>query len=201
MKSQTRLPRRMFLIATLVALAMELISACNQSTEETIAALGTSTIPLIPSSTNTATPQPSLTSTPTQPPTASVTQIDLPTSTNTPTPTCLHILNPQDGAQFPELGQVRFEWESSSVAIKYRLEIQSPDGTTESFETFLTSVERYLFMYPSGGTYNWQVIALGHFGETLCAAGPFGFNKTAYLITTTPKKRNKEDIPLPGEGG
>jgi len=63
-------------------------------------------------------------------------------------------------------------------------------------------VNRYLIMYPWGGTYTWKLTAIGPGGNTLCGAGPFNFIKTAYAPTpkSTPGDRKWSRSPSIGCG-
>jgi len=106
-----------------------------------------------------------------------------------------------DGAQFSEYGKVRFEWNPFGGAVIYQLEITLPDGKTEVSETFMTMADRFLNMYPQGGTYTWKIVALGHQREILCISGPFSFTKAALLITPEAGKKYKDLFPPPNLGG
>ena len=188
MRDQIRLILSGFSRILLVLLVMTLVTACDQDQPEETAAMVPSVITPQPTSTYTAAPEPSPTDIPTQLPTATATPTETLTPTDSPTPVCLRVLSPSDGMQYPELGKASFEWEPVAGAVKYRLEIHIPEGNQFNLETFLTSIDRYLVMYPWGGTYSWQVVALRSDGSVLCSAGPFSFNKPTYFPTPNPVK-------------
>jgi len=181
MKIRHNPSRNMLFVVLHIILLTSFVSACNQSSDEKLPELSPSATVFIPSNTPSPTDKP--TETPTPIPSATHTQTNTFTPSYTPTQVCLNMLSPQNGAQFSESGHVRFEWEPTIGAVIYRLEITLPDGKTESSETFMTIADRYLHMYPTGGTYTWKVVALNNLKGILCIAGPFNFNKVAWIIT------------------
>ena len=187
-------------IALLFILFIGIISACDPSTDMTTFTAVPSTSLLSSTGISTATSSPSPTITSTLPPTATATQTNTPVPTSTPTSVCLRILNPPDAVQYPELGEVKFEWEPVSGAAKYRLEMVTPMNDTIVFETFLTSVNRYLIMYPWGGTYTWKLTAMGPGGKSICGAGPFSFTKLTYAPTQKSNIDKKKMRRSPYEG-
>jgi len=186
MKCHRLLHPDVYLITLLIVLIIGIVSACNPQTDETLVTSEPSISLPPPTGTSTATSSSSPTTNSTLPPTLTATQTNTPIPTFSPTAVCLRVLNPPDEIQYPELGEVKFEWETVTGAAKYRLEMVTPMDTTIVFETFLTSVNRYLIMYPWGGTYTWKLSAIGSDGQAICVAGPFNFTKLAYVITEKP---------------
>jgi hypothetical protein len=169
-----------------IVLITGIISACNPQSDLTPTASEILPTLFTFTSMSTATIAPSPTITSTLPPTATATQTNTPIPSSTPTSVCLRILNPPDAIEYPELGEVKFEWEPVAGAVKYRLEMVTPMNTTVVFETFLTNVNRYLVMYPWGGIYTWKLTAIGAGNSPICVAGPFNFTKLAYAPTVKP---------------
>jgi hypothetical protein len=204
MTNQNSLIRRVGLKIFLIGLIALIISSCDQAQDDTAALLEISKITLVPSNTYQATPEPSSEVVSPQNITPELTNVVLDATPAITTPACLRILSPADGASFMEDGQIIFEWEPYSEATKYRLEILTPNGKVQVFETFITSINRYLNTLPWGGIYTWRVAVLGLDGRELCLAGPFSFTKPEYIPPTEAQESNKTDkgpATYEGRGG
>ncbi len=194
MKNPLLLKPRRQTTTILVALIVGFVSACNPPDDITIITLKPSSTKLPSTNTSTVTSKPSSTSTFTLQPSETLALADTSIPRVTPTSICLHVLNPPDGIEYPVLGEMKFEWESVEGAVKYRLDINSPDKTVLSYETFLTRMNRYLIMYPWGGRYTWSLSALDSHGGAICVVGPYGFTKIAYAPTQEPAASGKEQF-------
>ena len=198
------LRRRLNVIYVLVAfLGTALVVACYPTGEQPTAGLISGDTLAQASTTPSETNVPTPSETPTSLPTLTDTPIPSPTFTVSPTPACIHLLNPPDGSRIAELGKVKFEWEPHPGAQKYLLEITAPDGHMLAFDTFNTSLERYLNTLPWEGIYTWQVAAMNSEGGVLCIADVSSFSKPKFQPSLTPERnppppRNPEP---PNNGG
>ena len=125
----------------------------------------------------------------TEKPTATATPTIVPS--NTP-PSCLTLLTPPDGEEFPAVGKIRFSWRPVNEALFYALNIISPSGETISFETKQPFRELYLEALPLGGTYQWSVIAEGRKRNEICRSELATFSKPSYTAPSQPRTNNKK---------
>ena len=121
------------------------------------------------------------------------------TATETPTmapsntpPSCLMLLTPADGEEFPAVGRVRYSWSPVNGALFYALNIMSPSGETISFEAKQPFREQYLEALPLGGTYQWKVIAEDRKRKEICSSELATFSKPSYVEPNQPANNNKK---------
>lgn len=175
-----KINRSDFLKTILISLTSVVLNSCRRMlspTPQTTKPTSTNT----PEYTATNTPQPTATSQP----------------RSTPTPLCLQLTEPKDGAELPAIGKFRFEWDAYPSAMEYRFELTLPNGTTIILgDTPNTYRDQYLEML-GGGEYQWQVLALDIDENIICISEPFIFTKP-----TTPKspggtQNNGSDPAIP----
>jgi hypothetical protein len=135
-------------------------------------------------------------------PTTAQPATETPTATATPTivpsqtpPSCLALLTPSDGEEFPAMGRVTFSWSPVNDTTFYALTIMSPSGETVSFETKQPIRALYLEALPAGGTYQWKVIAEDRKRNEICSSELATFSKPTYTGPNQPvndKKKKKK---------
>lgn len=108
---------------------------------------------------------------------------------------CFKLLEPPGDSALPNLGAVNFEWEAQQGADKYVLTFTYPNGTTYSFETTNTSMERYIESLPDAGSYQWEVTAYGADGQVICQAQAFTFSKPGSQPQDIKPKPKRDDEP------
>lgn len=94
--------------------------------------------------------------------TATLESIETTTPTIMPSNTpisCPTLLTPLNGAEVPAIGKLTFSWNPVDKATIYVLNIIQPSGQTVSFETHQTFRGQYMEAFPTGGSYQWSVIA------------------------------------------
>ena len=91
--------------------------------------------------------------------------------------TCVTLLTPLNGADIPAVGKATFTWTPLDEANAYALNIILPTGETVTFETNEATHDRYMEAFTQGGTYQWNVTALGVDGSQICVSEVFAFEK------------------------
>lgn len=129
------------------------------------------------------------------------TETSTPTSTPQPTPTlqqvlppgdsssaCFRIIQPEEGANLPQIGQVTFEWEEQSGAQKYLVTFIDEFGRRATIQTTETSTTNFIEIFPNGGQYNWFVTAYSADGSEICSTAESTFSKPQGDPTSTPTR-------------
>lgn len=123
---------------------------------------------------------------------------DIPTLTKTPTqvpsktpPGCMSLLTPLDNAEIPAAGKVTFSWEPMPGASFYVMNIILPSGISFSFETEQTFRDQYIEAFTPGGSYQWNVTAIGSDRKQtkICSSELATFSKPA----SAPPPQNNDD--------
>jgi hypothetical protein len=124
---------------------------------------------------------------------------DVPTLTKTPTQVpsrtplgCLSLLTPLDGAEIPAAGKITFSWEPMPGAAFYVMNIILPSGISFSFETEQTFRDQYIEAFTPGGSYQWNVTAIGSDRKQtkICSSELATFSKPASAV---PPQNNDDD--------
>lgn len=116
---------------------------------------------------------------------------------------CFKLLEPPGDSGLPVSGAVNFEWDAQPGAAKYVLTFTHPNGTTYSFETTQTNLERYIESLPDAGSYQWNVTAYDENGQEICQTEPFTFIKPSSHPEDNPPPHKRDDRdndePMPTE--
>jgi hypothetical protein len=100
------------------------------------------------------------------------------------------LLTPLNNADIPAIGKATFTWTPLDGANAYALNIILPTGETVTFETDEATHNRYMEAFTQGGTYQWNVTALGADGSQICISEAFAFNKPALQNQNNGKNNN-----------
>ncbi len=136
---------------------------------------------------------------------AASTATSIPTNTPQPTlessvpagdaSTACKLIAPPSGAELEHLGKIKFEWEPQPGAQKYVLTFTTSNGSTVSFETTETSLEKYIEIFPSEGEYEWDVTAYGENEEELCKSETVFFTKPDSEYVPPTNQPDPTDVP------
>ncbi len=124
---------------------------------------------------------------------ATITPTRTPTNVPSKTPlSCVTLLTPLDGAEIPAAGRVTFSWSPMPGVAFYVLNIILPSGTSFSFETEQTFRNQYIEAFSPGGSYQWNVTAIGADRKQtrLCSSELATFSKPA---SAAPPQNDNDD--------
>ena len=144
-----------------------------------LAACGPAAATPSPATQESTKPSPTDTSTPTKtrtPASVFVAPTEVP-----PTPTCFHLLTPENGLSLPadlsDTGSITFSWEPAPEAENYSIDIILPTGHMVNLVYTETSQDIPVQLIDIPGLYDWQVTALRADGSVICSSETFRFGK------------------------
>ena len=126
--------------------------------------------------TNTQSSPPSLTPSLTNTNAPSPTTTLSPTNTFTPQPS-ISLLSPENGADLPASGFVRFSWSTYPGTKEYILTIIQPNNKIATFSTIFPLYDRYIESFFLGGRYTWKIFAKDEKGNIIFTSNEYYFDR------------------------
>lgn len=114
---------------------------------------------------------------PTEEPTAPPTEVETVAPEADASNACSKPEEPVDGSGLGKIGQVTFAWTEQPNAQSYIITFVNADGSSARVETTSTSLDLYIEVLPTGGTYTWFVTAFGSDGAEICSSASVTFTK------------------------
>ncbi len=117
----------------------------------------------------------------------------------TPEPgSCVTLLSPADGTNFPGPAAVEFTWTEYPGAYKYIISFKPPSTPASTFLAWEPSHLRYVESFTEGGTYQWWVTVKDQNLNEICTSGIFTFTKPTTIYPTPSQKPGDDTSPQNG---
>jgi len=108
-----------------------------------------------------------------------------PTATSEPG-SCVTLLSPANGVDFPGPARVDFTWTAYPGAYKYIITFKPPSTAASNFLAWTPLHTRYVESFYEGGTYQWWVTVKDGNVHDICTSQVFTFTKPETVVPTQP---------------